>query len=187
MKNNLKPTIYTIGHSTHSMEWFVEQLQAFHIEVLADIRHFPGSRKFPWFNKENIQATLSYTAIQYVHLPGLGGRRKVSQQSKNNLWHNASFRAYADYMETDAFKIAVSELEEIALKRTTAFMCSEALWWRCHRSMVSDYLKAKGWCVLHIMNKGKVEEHPYTSPARIVEDRVFYFDDNLFYPYSNEP
>lgn len=157
-------------------------LQAFKIEVLADIRHFPGSRKFPQFNKENLQLSLAKANIQYRHFPGLGGRRKISPNSKNTLWHNASFRAYADYMETPAFKTAIKELEDCAANSITAIMCSEALWWRCHRSMVSDYLKVKGWKVLHIMSKNKTEEHPYTSPARIMGKELVYFEPNLFKP-----
>lgn len=180
MKIAANNTIYTIGHSTHSIRVFIEMLQSFNIELLADIRHFPGSGKFPHFNKENLQVSLANEHIGYLHFPGLGGRRKVDKNSKNILWHHASFRAYADYMETAPFEIAIEELEKKAAKQLTAFMCSEAVWWRCHRSMVSDYLKAKGWKVLHIMGKGKVEEHPFTSPARIVGSRVFYFENNLF-------
>lgn len=175
-----KHTIYTIGHSTHSLNDFVEMLQSFDIRVLVDIRHFPGSRKFPHFNKENLAAELPKVGITYTHLEDLGGRRKVHKDSKNNRWRNDSFRGYADYMETENFELAAAKLEAIALKQPTAYMCSEAVWWRCHRSMVSDYLKAKGWTVLHIMGIGKAEEHPFTSPARVVGNRVFYSDENLF-------
>lgn len=106
----------------------------------------------------------------------LGGRRKVCPDSKNTRWKNASFRGYADYMETDAFKEAAAELETIALQAPTAYMCAEAVWWRCHRSMVSDYLKARGWNVLHIMAIGKVQEHSYTSPAKVTGVHVSYED-----------
>lgn len=173
-------TIYTIGHSTHRIADFVSMLQSFQIKTVADIRHFPGSKKFPWFNKENVKETLRLNGINYVHLLGLGGRRKVNKNSINNRWNNDSFRGYADYMETPDFENAANELQELARKQLTAYMCSEAVWWRCHRAMVSDYLKAKGWKVLHIMAAGKAEEHPYTSPARIAEGKVFYFDENLF-------
>ena len=123
---------------------------------------------------------LQKAGIKYIHLESLGGRRKVQQHSNNNRWRNESFRGYADYMETGAFEEAITQLEGIALEQPTAYMCSEGVWWRCHRAMVSDYLKAKGWTVMHIMAAGKAEEHPYTSPARIVGDRVFYSDENLF-------
>lgn len=114
-----------------------------------------------------------------MHLKQLGGRRKVHKDSKNTRWHNTSFRAYADYMETQEFEVGIEALEQISIQSPTAMMCAEAVWWRCHRSMVSDYLKAKGWTVLHIMNPKKAEEHSYTSPARVVGNCVFYNDDNL--------
>jgi len=180
MKTSPKHVIYTIGHSTHSMDDLIAMLQSFGISTLADIRHFPGSRKYPHFNKENLSVTLKKSGINYVHLEDLGGRRKVRKDSKNTRWRNESFRGYADYMETEAFKKGIEKLEAIALEQPTVYMCSEAVWWRCHRSMVSDYLKAKGWTVWHIMAVGKAEEHPYTSPARISQNRVYYYDENLF-------
>jgi len=171
-------TIYTIGHSTHSLAKFLDMLQSFGIKILADIRSLPGSRKFPQFDKENLKISLEETGIQYIHLADLGGRRKVKKDSKNTRWNNTSFRAYADYMETEEFESAIKKLENMALKQPTAYMCSEAVWWRCHRSMVSDYLKAKGWTVLHIMATGKAKDHKYTAPARIVDENVFYSDEN---------
>lgn len=176
----MKPAIYTIGHSTHSINDFVEMLQSFGIKTLADIRRFPSSRKYPQFNKDNLDEALKHNGISYTYFEDLGGRRKVQKGSANSRWRNASFRGYADYMETTDFEKAVTRLEAIALKHPTAYMCSEAVWWRCHRSLVSDYLKAKGWTVLHIMAAGKAEEHPYTSPARVVDGHVFYSDKNLF-------
>lgn len=169
--------IYTIGHSTHAIADFVLMLKSFNIEIVADIRSLPGSRKYPQFNKENLAISLSEAGIKYMHLADLGGRRKVKKDSKNTRWNNDSFKGYADYMETDGFDKAVENLTAIAIKNTTAFMCSEAVWWRCHRSMVSDFLKAKGWTVLHIMAIGKVQEHPYTSPARIVNGEVVYTEE----------
>ena len=178
MKKPGTHTIYTIGHSTRSFAEFLDMLQSFDIKILADIRSLPGSRKFPQFDKENLKISLEEAGTQYIHLADLGGRRKVKKDSKNNRWNNDSFRGYADYMETEEFESAIFKLEHIALEQPTTYMCSEAVWWRCHRSMVSDYLKAKGWTVLHIMAIGKVQEHKYTAPARIVDDNVFYFDEN---------
>ncbi|MFT3747145.1 MAG: DUF488 domain-containing protein [Agriterribacter sp.] len=175
-----KNIIYTIGHSTHSINVFLAMLQSFNIKTLADVRRFPGSNKYPQFNKENLEKSLNEKDIAYIHIEDLGGRRKVQQHSKNNKWRNISFRGYADYMETAAFEKAITKLETVALKQLTAYMCSEAVWWRCHRSMVSDYLKAKGWRVLHIMAEDKAEEHPYTTPARVVGDHVYYYDEDLF-------
>ncbi|HEY8661730.1 MAG TPA: DUF488 domain-containing protein [Hanamia sp.] len=167
-------TIWTIGHSTRPFEEFVEMLCSFHIELVADIRSFPGSRKFPQYNKEVLEISLPQNDIEYVNLKSLGGRRKVKPDSKNTEWRNAAFRGYADYMETDSFKKGITELESIALKQRTAYMCSEAVWWRCHRSMVSDYLKVRGWKVMHIMGIDKDEEHPYTAPARIINGALSY-------------
>lgn len=171
------PIIYTIGHSTHSITEFLEMLSSFEIKLLGDVRKLPGSRKFPQFDQENLIESLEENAIEYQHLVELGGRRKVHKDSRNTRWNNDSFRGYADYMETEAFESAVAKLEQLALEQPMALMCAEAVWWRCHRSMISDYLKAKGWTVMHIMALGKLQEHPYTQPARIVEDQVYYYDE----------
>ena len=167
-------TIWTIGHSTRPLEEFVAMLHSFNIELIADIRSFPGSRKFPQFNKEALEISLPQNNIQYIHIKDLGGRRKANSDSKNTGWRHIAFRSYADYMETDAFNDGIKELEQIALKQRTAYMCSEAVWWRCHRSMVSDYLKLHGCKVMHIMGIGKATEHPYTAPARIVNNELNY-------------
>lgn len=180
MKSSDQHIIYTIGHSTHDLHDFISMLQSFEIRNLVDIRRFPGSKKYPHFNREYLQAAAKEAGIYYTHIEGLGGRRSMQKDSKNNRWKNASFRGYADYMETAAFEKSISILEALALENPTAYMCSEAVWWRCHRALVSDYLKAKGWKVLHIMAAGKAEEHPYTSPARVVGKHVFYSDENLF-------
>ncbi|HQW43712.1 MAG: DUF488 domain-containing protein [Chitinophagaceae bacterium] len=172
-------TIYTIGHSTHSLDEFLNLLRSFDIKIIADIRSLPGSRRFPQFNMENLKISLEETGIQYIHLADLGGRRKMKKDSKNNRWNNDSFRGYADYMETNEFENAIVYLEDIALAQRTAYMCSEAVWWRCHRSMVSDYLKVRGWQVMHIMGIGKAEEHPYTAPARIVNGALTYKDASV--------
>lgn len=169
-------TIYTIGHSTRGIDEFVAMLRSFGIENLVDIRSLPGSRKYPQFNKENLEAVLPANGINYIYIKELGGRRNVRPDSKNTRWKNPSFRGYADYMETEAFVEAISRLEEIALQGPTAYMCAEAVWWRCHRSMVSDRLKAKGWRVMHITGVGKAAEHPYTSAAEVCGTDVFYGD-----------
>jgi uncharacterized protein (DUF488 family) len=166
--------ILTIGHSTRSIDEFVALLQSFEIGCVADIRSLPGSNRFPHFNKEALEISLPQNNIRYVHLKDLGGRRKVKPDSVNTGWRLDAFRGYADYMKTDHFKDAVKELERIASTGRTAFMCAEALWWRCHRSLVSDYLKLNGWTVIHIMGTGKFEEHPFTSPAVIVNGELRY-------------
>ena len=167
-------TIWTIGHSTRSLEEFEAMLHSFDIELIADIRSYPGSRKFPQFNKEALEISLPQNNIQYLHIKELGGRRKANPGSKNTAWRHVAFRSYADYMETASFKDGIKELEQIALKQRTAYMCSEAVWWRCHRSMVSDYLKLRGWKVMHIMGISKEQEHPYTAPAKIINNKLNY-------------
>ena len=167
-------SIWTIGHSTHPFDEFLAMLESFKIEFVADIRNFPGSRKFPYFNKESLELSLPQNNIGYVHLKSLGGRRKAKKNSQNTSWRHPAFRGYADYMETDEFKAGIEELKTIALKQRTAYMCSEAVWWRCHRSLVSDYLKADGWEVMHIMAVGKASEHPYTAPAKIINGELTY-------------
>lgn len=142
--------------------------------MLVDIRRFPGSRKFPAYNKDNLKDSLINAHIGYMHIEQLGGRRRVRHDSVNQVWRNKSFQGYADYMETTEFHEAISLLEKIARVETTAFMCSEAVWWRCHRSMVSDYLKMKAWKVFHILSVTKIEEHPYTKPAKISNGHLFY-------------
>jgi len=169
--------VWTIGHSTRTIDDFIRMLQSFQIRMLVDVRNYPGSRRYPHFNKEALEISLAKNNIEYVLLKELGGRRKPKPDSKNIMWHNEAFRGYADYMETDDFKKAVEQLKILGDKQRTAFMCSEAVWWRCHRSLISDYLKAAGRTVMHIMNIGKAEEHPYTSAARIVNGRLTYRKD----------
>ena len=175
--NMCKKIIYTIGHSTRSLEEFISMLTSFNINLVADIRSYPCSRRYPHFNKEALEVSLPEHGINYIHFKDLGGRRKPAKDSKNVAWKNDAFRGYADYMETETFKAAIAELEQIAIKQPAAYMCSEAVWWRCHRSLVSDYLKWKGWTVLHIMTENKSEEHPYTSPAKIINDKLNYSTD----------
>jgi uncharacterized protein (DUF488 family) len=166
--------IWTIGHSTRTLQEFVALLHSSKIECIADVRNYPGSRRYPHFNKEELEKILPQYNIHYVHLKNLGGRRKPNPDSKNTSWRSLAFRGYADYMETTAFKTEMKNLETIALKQRTAYMCSEAVWWRCHRSMISDYLKVQGWKVLHIMGVGKEEEHPFTAPAKVVDGELSY-------------
>jgi len=149
-------------------------LHSFNIELIADVRSYPGSRRFPQFNKEALEISLPQNKMEYVHIKNLGGRRKANPDSKNTGWKHIAFRGYADYMETGLFKEGINELEKRATKQRTAYMCSEALWWRCHRSMISDYLKLEGWEVMHIMGIGKADEHAYTAPARIINGELNY-------------
>jgi len=142
--------------------------------VLVDVRSFPGSRRLPQFNKAELAESLGTLGIEYRHEPRLGGRRKPRADSHNTAWKNASFRAYADHMESEEFRRGVEELLEVAGRERTAVMCAEAVWWRCHRSLIADYLKAEGYQVIHIIDQKKIEEHPFTSAARIVEGKLSY-------------
>lgn len=168
------PILFTIGHSTRELEEFLDLLKQNKIEKLIDIRRFPGSRKYPQYNQDNLKKSLEKNDIIYEHALGLGGRRKPHEDSKNTVWKNKSFQAYADYMETDEFAKAIAELKDEAKQITTVIMCSEAVWWRCHRSMISDYLKAQGWDVEHILSPTNIQEHPYTAPAKIVDGKLTY-------------
>ena len=129
--------IWTIGHSTHTLEVFITMLKSFRIELVADIRCFPGSRRYPHFNKEALIISLPQNEIEYIHLNELGGRRKTTIDSRNTGWRVAALIGYADYMETDKFNKAIKELESLGGKKRVAFMCAEAVWWRCDRWFVS--------------------------------------------------
>ena len=172
--NHQQKTIWTVGHSTHSTNELLGILQHYHIELLVDVRRFPGSRKFPWFNQDMLKSFLNANGINYIHLGDLGGRRKPNPDSVNTTWRHPAFRAYADFMESEEFKAGIKELQKLALTQKTVIMCSEVLWWRCHRSMIADYLKANGWEVMHILSKEKLTEHPYTQPAKIENGELTY-------------
>ena len=167
-------TVWTIGHSTRTGEEFIGLLKANGIEQVADVRSYPGSRRFPQFDRTRLQEALAAVGIRYVHLAELGGRRPARPGSRNLAWRNASFRGYADYMETPDFRAGIDRLLELAGSIRTAIMCAEAVWWRCHRSLIADHLKSIGIPVLHILGPGKVEEHPYTPAARLVDGRLTY-------------
>jgi uncharacterized protein (DUF488 family) len=171
--------IWTIGHSTRTIDEFISLLQANQIRSLADVRTLPGSRRYPQFNKETLADSLSKVGIRYEHFPELGGRRKPRDDSRNLAWRNASFRGYADYMETEEFQKGVKRLLDFAADAgPTAIMCAEAVWWRCHRSLISDYLKARGVEVMHIVDANKTQSHPYTSAAKIVNGKLSYAVEN---------
>ena len=172
--------IWTIGHSTRAIDEFISLLKENQIKLLADVRAFPGSKRYPQFNKEALAKSLNAHGIRYEHFPELGGKRKSKPDSRNTAWHNASFRGYADYMETEQFQKGIERLLDVAAEAgLTAIMCAEAVWWRCHRSLIADYLKACGVEVLHILGPNKVQLHPYTSAARIVNGELSYAADSL--------
>ncbi len=175
--NEATLTIWTIGHSTRSLEEFLVLLAAHAIEAVADVRRFAGSRRYPHFGQKALRKALTDIGVTYVALPDLGGRRRPRPDSHNTVWHNESFRGYADYMETQAFSAAIGQLLELAHRRRTAILCAEAVWWRCHRALIADYLKARGVCVRHIVDAKKAEVHPYTSAARLHHGELSYSQD----------
>ena len=175
--------IYTIGHSNRSIEEFITLLEENKIELLADVRTIPRSRYNPQFNKETLPETLGTHGIGYVHLPALGGLRNKgthSVASKNTAWENASFRNYADYADMEPFRVGLEELMSLAKERHTCYMCAEAVWWRCHRRIITDYLIARGWNVRHIMGAGKIDN------AKINESAIVHADGRITYPASQE-
>ena len=141
---------------------------------MADVRKIPASRRHPHFGATSLEDSLRASGIAYQHFPDLGGHRRPRPDSPNTAWRNDSFRGYADYMMTPEFREALSRLEDLASRQRTAFMCAEAVWWRCHRGLIADALKAEGHDVIHILAPGKSETHPYTPAARIVDGQLSY-------------
>jgi uncharacterized protein (DUF488 family) len=168
--------ILTIGHSTHELEYFVELLQRNRITRLVDVRTVPKSRRMPWFAGESLASLLPAAGIEYVHEKRLGGFRKPRPDSPNAAWENLSFRGYADHMESDDFRAAITRLESLAMSSRTTVMCAEAQWTRCHRRLISDALVVRGWSVLHVDSRGATKPHSLT-PFAVVHD-----GDHLEYP-----
>ncbi len=167
--------ILTIGHSTHPIERFVRLLTANRIEVLADVRRFPGSRRNPQFGAEALAASLAEADIAYESLGAeLGGRRRARKDSPNDAWRVEAFRAYADHTATDNFRAGLARLEELANGRRTAIMCAEADWRRCHRRLIADLLLARGWRVLHIAAGGRRSEHALPDFATVAGGELSY-------------
>ena len=174
-------TLYTIGHSTRTLEELVSVLQAHQIETLVDVRAFPVSRRLPHFNRESLESALPQASIRYVWMKALGGyRKKIRDDSPNMGLRSTTFRNYADYMLTAEFADAMGELIRIAERSRTAYMCAERVWFHCHRMLVSDYLVAHGHEVLHIDGRGPAKPHKPTAEMRMVEGQVIYRGDQLF-------
>jgi len=171
------PRIWTIGHSTRSADDFVALLRGAGITGLADVRTIPKSRRHPHFAREALDARLALEGVEYRHFAALGGLRKPRPDSPNSAWRNESFRGYADYMQTPEFSRAVDELLEFGKHRAVAVMCAEAVWWQCHRMLLSDALAARGVDVQHIMSQrgqAALQPHRLTPFARLESGRVWY-------------
>lgn len=173
-------TLFTIGHSTRSLDELIAALRAHSIQTLVDIRSFPMSRRLPHFNRESLEKALPEAEIQYVWMKDLGGRRKKSlDDSPNVALRNEGFRNYADYMSTPEFERAVAELIKLAEQSRTAYMCAERVYFRCHRMLVSDWLVAHGHEVLHIDDEKPAKPHKLMAEARLINGQLIYRGDRL--------
>ena len=170
----------TIGHSTHSLERFVELLQRAGVQCLVDIRTVPKSRRMPWFAGESLASFLPAAGVDYVHEKRLGGFRRPRPDTPNGAWEVEAFRGYADHMDTDDFRSGIVRVESLALAKRTTVMCAEAQWTRCHRRLISDALTVRGWSVLHIDSRGATSQHSLT-PFAIVRD-----GDHIDYPAEQQ-
>jgi len=176
-KEPIHPPTFTIGHSTRPIDDFIALLRANGIRQLIDIRTIPKSRHNPQFNGDALAKSLRAARIQYLHMKDLGGLRHAKPDSINLGWRNASFRGYADYMQTPEFEAALERAINLAQKKPTALMCAEAVPWRCHRSLVADALLARGIPVLEIVSRAGPKEHKLTSFARVRGTKVTYPSD----------
>ena len=168
------PTVWTLGHSTRPIEEFIGLLRAHQIRLLIDVRTVPRSRYNPQFNTDTLAQSLCEAGLRYRHLSELGGLRKPKKDSINDGWRNASFRGYADYMQTEGFERALEELMTYSTDKRTAIMCAEAVPWRCHRSLIADALVIRGWDSLHIMSETKADPHQLTSFAHLEKGSLTY-------------
>ncbi|MHB8568186.1 MAG: DUF488 domain-containing protein [Nitrososphaerales archaeon] len=166
--------ICTIGHSTRSMKEFLDLLESFGVKTLVDVRHFPGSKRNPQFNKDAMPLELSGSGINYRHIGDLGGLRQPKKDSINLAWRSKSFRAYADHMQTEEFEKGLDELIMLARQTQVSIMCAEAVPWRCHRFLLSDALVARGYDVEHILGKDKLMKHALSKFAKVQGLKITY-------------
>lgn len=179
--------LFTIGHSTHSIEEFIELLAAHHVHHLVDVRSIPKSRHVPQFNTDALDLSLHAAGIDYTHLKALGGRRHSRKNSINTGWRNTSFRGYADYMSTPQFAEGLAALIQIARTTPTVIMCAEAVPWRCHRSLIADAMILKGWDVRDILTTAPATEHKLTPFLKVVDGQPTYPDPNEPGTLFNQP
>jgi uncharacterized protein (DUF488 family) len=172
------PVIFTIGHSTRPVEEFIDILTAYGIRLVADVRTIPRSRHNPQFNSEALANNLKASGIGYLHMPGLGGLRHAKKDSPNQGWENASFRGFADYMQTEEFEAGLRELVEAAKEGKTVIMCAEAVPWRCHRSLIGDALFVRGIAVTDILSRSSAKPHAFTPWANVSGTKVTYPKNN---------
>jgi uncharacterized protein (DUF488 family) len=170
--------VYTIGHSTRSIDELIAMLAEARVTRVVDVRAFPMSRRYPQFNKDALSVSLPCAGVDYRQMPELGGRRgaRKGKPSRNGLWKVEAFRNYADYAETPAFRAALERLETFGRERPTAFMCAEAVWWQCHRRLITDYMLVRGWTVAHLLALGQRQAGALT-PGAVPHD-----DGTIEYP-----
>ena len=178
----MSTTIYTIGHSSRNLAEFLKLLQVYGIELLCDVRIAPGSRKFPQYNMGTLSAALQQFGIRYSHYRDLGGFRKPVGNSPNTGWRNSSFRGYADYMMTEEFRRALDHIMLRAGKCNTVIMCSEALYWRCHRLLIADALTVRGLVVRHILDENNAPIHTLTDFAQVQDGDILVYVKRDDYP-----
>jgi uncharacterized protein (DUF488 family) len=169
-----RPSILTVGHSTRTIEAFIELLQAHGVRRLVDVRTIPRSRHNPQFNRDALPEALRRAGIAYTHMEELGGLRHARRDSPNTGWRNSSFRGYADYMQTPEFVAGLKTLIKMAKPEQIAIMCAEAVPWRCHRSLIADALTVRGYPVEHIMSASRTQPHSLTSFAKVRATRITY-------------
>ena len=179
LKSERKTVVFTIGHSTRPVSEFIEIIMAYGIKKVVDIRTIPKSRHNPQFNEDTLRESLKAFKIGYNHMKGLGGLRHPLKESPNMGWRNASFRGFADYMQTEEFKENLEKLIEAAEKRATVVMCAEAVPWRCHRSLIGDALLVRGVHVRHIMSAGSGRDHALTPWAMVKGRKITYPADSM--------
>lgn len=167
-------TVWTIGHSTRSIDKFLDILSRHGIEAIIDVRRLPASRRNPQYNSDALREALDARGIEYTWLPSLGGRRTPAPDSPNTRWRNAAFRGYADHMETKEFADGLEAILDTASGLRSAILCAEAVWWRCHRALLADALSSLGIAVMHILDESKAVAHPFTAAARIVDGELTY-------------
>ncbi len=170
----MNTTIYTIGHSTRSVQELLDAIAPYGIEVVADVRRFPGSRRLPQFAEPALRAELESYGLGYVWIPALGGRRRPLPESGNVGWRHSAFRGYADHVASEEFAEGLFELLLIASGVRTVIMCAEVLWWRCHRRIIADVLVSLGVDVVHIADATRASPHVLADPARVVDGRLRY-------------
>jgi uncharacterized protein (DUF488 family) len=180
-------TIYTIGHSTRTLQEFIQLLRPLEVQLLLDVRTMPRSRHVPHFNSEALARPLEEKGIEYHHVKSLGGLRKPAPDSVNTGWRNAGFRGFADYMQTEAFRSALADVVGWAEAKRTVLMCAEAVPWRCHRSLIADALVVKGFAVLHVVAAHDLRPHKPTPFAYMEGERIMYPGQGGFATISGKP